>query len=104
MALAVMLAIAFVHPPGWLEALVGVVAVGTLLSVGAVTLSGAEEQVRLLFPVVAFLAAILVVAELCAAEGVFSAVGSLVASAGRGGPRGILALTFVAAAVTTAAL
>ena len=104
LALAVMLAIAFVHPPGWLEALVGVVAVGTVLAVGAVSLSGAEEQVRLLFPVVAFLAAILVVAELCAAEGVFTAVGSLVARGGRGGPRGILGLTFVAAAVTTAAL
>ena len=59
---------------------------------------------RLLFPVVAFLSAILVVAELCAVEGVFSAVGALVARAGRGSPRRMLALTFVAAALTTAAL
>jgi arsenical pump membrane protein len=104
LALLVMLAVAFLHPPGWLEGLVGVCAAGAVLAVGAVSWAGAEEQVRLLVPVVAFLAAILVVAELCAAEGVFTAVGSLVARAGRGSPRRILGLTFAAAAVTTAAL
>ncbi len=53
---------------------------------------------------VAFLAAILVVAEVCAAEGVFAAVGSIVARAGRHRPQRMLALTFVAAALVTAAL
>ena len=103
-ALAVLLTVAFVHPPGWVEMLVGVVAAGAVLLVGAVDLDGAVDQVRLLFPVVAFLAAILVVAEVCAAEGVFAAVGSLVGRLGRGSPRRMLLLTFAAAAVTTATL
>jgi arsenical pump membrane protein len=63
-----------------------------------------RDQLVQLFPVVAFLAAILVVAEVCAAEGLFSAVGGLVASAGRYRPQGMLLVTFAAAAVTTAAL
>jgi arsenical pump membrane protein len=103
-ALVVMLVVAFAHPPSWLEALVGVAAAGLVVAVGAVSMHGALDQVRLLLPVVVFLAAILMVAELCAVEGVFSAVGALVARAGRGSPRRILGLTFVAAAVTTAAL
>jgi arsenical pump membrane protein len=45
-----------------------------------------------------------VVAEVCAAEGVFAAVGTLVARAGRGSPRRMLRLTFLAAALTTAVL
>ena len=83
--------------------LVGLVAAGAVLLVGAVTVRRGRPG-RLLLPVVAFLAAILVVAEVCAAEGVFAAVGSLVGRAGRGSPRRMLLLTFVAAPVTTAAL
>ena len=67
--------------------LVALVAAGVVLATGAVDRSGAAEQTRLLLPVVAFLAAILVVAEVCAAEGVFAAVGSAVARAGRRRPR-----------------
>jgi arsenical pump membrane protein len=103
-ALVVLLAVAFLHPPGWVEVLVGVLAAGVVLLTGAVDLSGALDQIRLLFPVVAFLAAILVVAEVCAAEGVFAAVGSIVARASRGSPHRMLALTFVAAALVTATL
>ncbi len=104
LALLVMLAVAFVHPRARIELLVGLVAAAAVVAIGAVDVSGALDEVRLLFPVVAFLSAILVVAELCAVEGVFSAVGALVARAGRGSPRRMLALTFVAAALTTAAL
>ena len=103
-ALVALLVVAFVHPPPWVEVLSGAVAAAVVLAVGAVDRSGALDEVRLLFPVVAFLAGILVVAELCAAEGVFDAVGGLVARAGRGSPRRMLALTFVAAAATTTAL
>lgn len=103
-ALVVLLAVAFVHPPGWVEVLVGLLAAGAVLLVGAVDTQGALDQVRLLLPVVAFLAAILVVAEMCAAEGVFAAVGSLVGRLGRGSPHRMLLLTFAAAAVTTATL
>ena len=103
-ALLVMLAVAYVHPPAWLELVVGVAAAGAVVAVGAVGVAGAWDQVQLLLPVVAFLAGILVVAELCAVEGVFSAVGGLVARAGRGEPRRLLTLTFAAAALTTAVL
>ncbi|MEP7092002.1 MAG: SLC13 family permease [Nocardioidaceae bacterium] len=103
-ALVVMLGVAFVHPPAWVELLVGLVAAGVVVGSGAVGWSGAVDEVRLLFPVVAFLAGILVVAELCAAEGVFAAVGAIVARASRRSPLRMLRLTFVAAALTTAAL
>jgi arsenical pump membrane protein len=103
-ALVVMLTVAFVHPRGWVEVLVGVVAAGLVVATGAVHPGGAVDQVRLLAPVVAFLAGILVVAEVCAAEGVFTAVGTIVARASRQDPVRILQLTFLAAAVTTAVL
>ena len=103
-ALLALLVVAFVHPSGRVEALVGLVAAGAVLAIGAVPFDRAVTEVRQLFPVVAFLAAILVVAEVCAAEGVFTAVGSLVARASRRRAGRMLTLTFVAAALTTAAL
>ena len=103
-ALVALLAVAFAHPPEWLEATVGAAAAALLLGIGAVSLDTAVEQVRALLPVVAFLAAILVVATLCAAEGVFTAVGHMVARAARHHPVRMLTLTFVTAALVTAAL
>ena len=103
-ALVLMLAVAFAHPRGRVEVLAGLVAAGGVLAVGAVDLSRAADEVRLLFPVVAFLVAILVVAELCAVEGVFAAVGATVARLSRRDPRRMLALAFAAAALTTAVL
>src|SRR3954462_2129791 len=97
-----MLSVAFLHPRGWVEVLVGVTAAAVVVGTGAVDLSGAADQVRLLLPVVAFLAAILVVAEMCGAPGVLDAVGAAVARPSRNSPRRMLALTFLAAAVTTA--
>jgi arsenical pump membrane protein len=103
-ALAVMLAVAFTHPRPVVELAVGLGAAAVTVLSGAVSLADAGEEVRLLLPVVLFLAAILVVAELCAAEGLFTAVGSLVRRAGRGDPRRMLLLTFAAAAAVTAVL
>jgi arsenical pump membrane protein len=104
LALVVILTVAFVHPPDWVETAVGLAAVGSVAAIGAVTRSEATHEVSQLFPVVAFLAAILVAAEICAVEGVFSAVGGIVARAGRRQPVRMLGLTFAAAAVTTATL
>jgi arsenical pump membrane protein len=104
LALVVMLGVAFAHPRAWVELVVGLLAAGAVLAVGAVDVSGAKEQLGLLLPVVAFLAAILVVAEICAAEGVFAAVGSIVRRAGRDRAQPMLLLTFAAAAVVTATL
>ncbi|RYU14194.1 SLC13 family permease [Nocardioides iriomotensis] len=103
-ALVAMLAVAFAHPPEWVEATVGASAAAVLLALGAVDLDVARAQVLELLPVVGFLMAILVVASLCAAEGVFAAVGSLVAARARGRPVRTLTITFVTAAAVTAAL
>src|SRR4051794_7334893 len=104
LALVVMLAVAFAHPRAWMEMVVGLVAAGAVLGCGAVDVSTARDQVGLLFPVVAFLAAVLVVAEICAGEGVFAAVGSIVRRAGHGRAHRMLLLTFAAAALVTATL
>jgi arsenical pump membrane protein len=103
-ALVLLLVVAFWHPRGSVEVVAGAVAAGAVIASGAVDLAGAWQQARLLLPVVTFLAGILVVAEMCAAEGLFAAVGSVVARASRGHPQRLLALTFAAAAVTTATL
>lgn len=104
LALVALLAVAFVHPPEWLEAAVGVAAV--VLVLATTDLGGAEAaaEVRRLLPVVLFLSAILVVATLCAAEGVFVALGALLSRLARRSPSRMLGLTFLAAAVTTAVL
>src|SRR4051794_13702666 len=99
-----MLVVAFAHPRWRVELVVGLVAAAVVVATGAVGLHGTARETRELFPVVAFLAAILVVAEMCAAEGVFAAVGARVARAGRGSPQRMLVLTFVAAALVTAVL
>ena len=104
LALAALLAVAFAHPPEWLEATVGAGAALLLLAVGAVPVDVAADQLAALLPVVAFLCAILVVAALCAAEGLFAALGAMVTRAARDRPRRILGLTFVTASLVTATL
>ncbi|MDQ0793853.1 arsenical pump membrane protein [Streptomyces sp. B1I3] len=71
---------------------------------GAVPFDEAMAQIESLLPVVGFLAAILVLAQLCADEGLFAAAGDLVARAcgGRTGP--LLGGVFVVAAGITAVL
>ena len=102
--LAVLLGVAFRHPRGKVEAAAGLAAAAVVLAVHAVGVRAARDEVDRLFPVVAFLVAILVVSELCAAEGVFAAVGGLVARAGRRDPVRMLGLTFAAALAVTAVL
>lgn len=104
LGLAVMLVVAFLHPPGRVEAAVGVGAAAMVVAVGALDIDQAEAQVRKLLPVVGFLAAILVVAEMCAREGLFDAVGARIAGAGRRRPGRMLLLAFLIAAVTTTVL
>jgi arsenical pump membrane protein len=103
-ALAGLLAVAFAHPRGRTETLAGLAAAGAVLASGAVSLHDAGQQVERMLPVVLFLAAILVVAETCAAEGLFAAVGDAVRRAGRGDPHRVLPVTFLAASLITAAL
>ena len=103
LALVALLVVAFLHLRGLQEAAISLVAVGACLVAGATTLGEAGEAVRQLFPVVAFLAAILVVSGACADLGLFRAIGQRIGRRGASGTR-FLGLTFLAAVAVTAVL
>ncbi|HET8603343.1 MAG TPA: SLC13 family permease [Marmoricola sp.] len=101
-ALLALLLVAYLHPRGWVEALAGVAGAALALSTGVLGLAGVRTEVAGLLPVVLFLLAVLVVAEVCRCEGLFSALGARLAL--RGDPRRMLTLAVVVAAVVTVAL
>ncbi|MFH8347330.1 SLC13 family permease [Streptomyces sp. NPDC018045] len=92
------------RPGGAPEAVAAVPAAGVLVLAGAVSPTAAWEQVHTLLPVVGFLAAVLVLAYLCAREGLFEAAGAALARRCAGRPRPLLAGVFVLAAAVTAVL
>jgi arsenical pump membrane protein len=98
------LAFAVARPWRLPEAVAAVPAAGLVVAVGAVSLSEAWAQVRELLPVVGFLAAVLVLAQLCDDEGLFTAAGDLMSRTCRGRPERLLAGVFVVAALVTAVL
>jgi arsenical pump membrane protein len=102
--LAAVLAFAMIQPGGLSEATVAVPAAGVAIALGIVSPADALTQVRELGPTVGFLAAVLLVAYLADTEGAFRWLGDRLASSSRGRPRRLLAVVFVAAAVTTAVL
>jgi arsenical pump membrane protein len=71
---------------------------------GLVPFTAARSELGSLLPTVAFLAAVLVLAHLADAEGVFRYAGAVAARVSRGRPQRLLATVFVVAAVVTAAL
>src|SRR5580693_10367815 len=102
--LAACLAAAVARPrwaPDWAVAAVGAV---VLVLVGILSFSGARAALRELGPTVGFLAALLVLADGCRRAGLFDALGAWMAIGSRGQPRRLLAMVFLAAAVTTAVL
>jgi arsenical pump membrane protein len=92
------------RPRGLPEAVAAVPAAVLVIATGAISAHDAGEQARRLGPVIGFLAAVLVLAQLCDDEGLFRACGAWLASAAAGRPQRLLALVFGVAAVTTAVL
>ncbi|MEU2006451.1 SLC13 family permease [Rhodococcus sp. NPDC019627] len=101
---AVVLLFAVVRPYRLPEVVVAAPAAAVAVGVGLVTPSQAWDEIREMAPTVGFLAAILVLAHLADAMGVFAWIASRLRRGARGEPTRLLTLVFGAAALTTAVL
>ena len=95
---------AMVRPWGLPEAVVAVPAAALLLLLGVLSLSQAGAEAKSLAPTIGFLAAVLVLANLCDRYGLFEAAGTWMATGSRGRPVTLLALVFAVASTVTAVL
>ncbi|MEU6820235.1 arsenic transporter [Streptomyces atriruber] len=103
-ALAVVLVCAVIRPFRWPEAAFAVPAAGVVILAGAIPLDDVRDEAARLGPVIGFLAGVLVLAKLCADEGLFRACGSWMARRSAGSPRKLLGAVFGLASVITATL
>lgn len=102
--LAVVLVVAVTRPRALPEAAAAVPAAAVVLLTGLLGVAQAWDEVRELGPTVGFLAAVLVLAHLADAEGVFRWAGGLLAHHSRHRPRRLFTLVVVAATLTTTVL
>ena len=102
-ALLALLAVAYAHPRRRTEAGVSVAAAGLALAVGLLSASEAWHAVRDLLAVAGFLAAILVVSQVCERAGLFE-VAAATLTRGGAGPVRLFTGAFVLAAAVTAVL
>jgi arsenical pump membrane protein len=102
--LAVVLVVAVTRPRGLPEASAAVPAAAVVLLTGLLATDQAWDEVRELGPTVGFLAAVLVLAHLADAEGVFRWAGGLLAGHSRGRQKRLFVLVVLAATLTTAVL
>ncbi|WP_030558832.1 SLC13 family permease [Streptomyces aureocirculatus] len=103
-ALIVVLVCAVVRPFGRPEAVFAVPTAALVIVSGAIPFDDVREEAVRLGPVIGFLAAVLVLARLCADEGLFRACGIWTARWARHRPQRLLGAVFALASVITAAL
>jgi arsenical pump membrane protein len=102
--LAAVLTAAVLRPHGLPEAVVAVPAALGLLAFGVVSVDDVDAELDRFFPVLVFLAAVLVLAYLCEREGLFDAAGHWLSRSSRGrGPR-LLGQVFALSVATTSVL
>jgi arsenical pump membrane protein len=98
------LAFAVGRPRGLPEAVAAVPAAAVVILTGIISWDDARDELTQLGPVVVFLSAILVLARLCADEGLFRAAGAWMARGSRGRPHRLLVFVFGVGAVVTSVL
>ena len=102
--LALVLAFAVVRPWGWGEAVAAVPAAILVVAVGAISPHRALAEAERLGPIIGFLAAVLILAQLCQDEGLFRACGHWMARGAANKPTRLLIRVFIVASATTAVL
>ncbi len=102
--LGVTLAFAVIRPRGLPEAVMAVPAALGVVAFGILPLRAALDELASLGPTIGFLAAVLLLGELCEREGLFAAAGQRMASASKGRPVALLGLVFGVGAAVTAVL